>query len=279
MKLHKRVSILALIAIITATNTFSVCADTLNVSDNMITENFSGPSGDSMGDIGRIPTKEEQINQAEMILNSRTASDTEKRLAEQAIMKLNLEEPLKPTLKPTVVYDKRSGESINVYVLGVPLHKQERSYYCGPATTLQTLEWHGSYGHTQTSLANALGTTSSGTDGLNIVDVLNANQSKVHYIVANLSTKEKMMISLISSTAGIRSPAVLRLKISRGGNWQYSSEGHFMNVSGVSDDYSTVYVTDPYIQWVDPSITGAYRVTGDEAYTSTKNHFARHFYW
>lgn len=279
MKLSKRFSILALTAIITATNTFYVSADILNVSDNKIAKDVSGPCGDSMGDIGRIPTKEEQINQAQMVLNSRTASDTEKRLAEQAIMKLNLDKPLKPTSKPKVVYDERTGKSINVYVLGVPLHTQQTDYYCGPATTLQTLEWHGSYGHTQTSLARALGTTSSGTDGLNIVDVLNTNQNKVHYIVVNLSTKEKMMTSLISSTSGIRSPAVLRLNITKGGNWIYSSKGHFMNVSGISDDYSTVYVTDPFIQWKDSSITGSYRVTGDEVYTATYNHFARHFYW
>lgn len=279
MKLSKRFSILALTAIMTVTNTFFIYADTLNVSDNILAEDVSGPCGDSMGDIGRIPTKEEQINQAQMVLNSRTASDTEKRLAEQAIMKLNLDKPLKPTSKPKVVYDERTGKSVNLYTLEVPLHTQETDYYCGPATTLQTLEYHGSYGHTQTSLARDLGTTSNGTDGLNIVDVLNTNQNKVYYIVVNLSTKENMMGSLISSIAGISSPAVLRLNITKGGNWIYESKGHFMNVSGVSDTYSVVRVTDPFIQWKDSSSTGSYYVTSDEVYTAIDNHFARHFYW
>lgn len=279
MKLSKRFSILALTAIMTVTNTFYVSADILNVSDNKIAKDVSGPCGDSMGDIGRIPTKEEQINQAQMVLNSRTASDTEKRLAEQAIMKLNLDKPLKPTSKPKVVYDERTGKSFRLYTLEVPLHTQETSYYCGPATTLQTLEYHGSYGHTQASLARDLGTTSNGTDGLNIVDVLNANQSKVNYVVAPVSTQEKMMIALNTSIAGISSPAVLRLSIKKGGNWIYDSNGHFMNVSGISNDYAILRVTDPFIQWKNSSSTGSYYVTDDEVYKATTNHFARHFYW
>lgn len=279
MKLNKRFSILALTAIITATNTFYVSADILNVSDNKIAKDVSGPCGDSMGDIGRIPTKEEQINQAQMVLNSRTASDTEKRLAEQAIMKLNLEEPLEPTLEPTVVYDERTGKSANLYTLEVPLHTQETSYYCGPATTLQTLEYHSSYGHTQKSLANDLGTTSSGTDGLNIVNVLNANQSKVNYIVASVSTQEKMMISLLSSIGVVHSPAVLRINTNDVPEWPYPTSGHFLNVSGILDDFSTVYLTDPYIQWVNPSSTGSYPIEAEYVFNASNNHFAKHFYW
>ena len=61
------------------------------------------------------------------------------------------------------------------FYMDVPGYKQETTYYCGPATLKQTMQYINKRSLPQSAYASALGTTTAGTDGMNIIKYFNDN--------------------------------------------------------------------------------------------------------
>ena len=65
-------------------------------------------------------------------------------------------------------------------------------------------------------------------------------------------------------------------------NWYYTTNGHFMNISGqyTVNGYIVYEVTDPYIEYKSSTITsGKYRIRACTVYDSIMQHFAQHYYY
>ncbi|MFR6247183.1 MAG: C39 family peptidase [Romboutsia timonensis] len=164
----------------------------------------------------------------------------------------------------------------------VPYYKQETSYYCGPATTKQTLQYVKGSSPTQKTIANSLGTTTNGTDGTKIVSYLNANQSKIKYIIAKPSSQDNFTTLVNAALRSYNSPPILRVKYLSGDGWPYTTNGHFLNISGQRMNGTKIEhrLTDPYIQWKQPNVTsGTFYRDSAITYKGIKNHFAQHFYY
>ena len=173
---------------------------------------------------------------------------------------------------------------LNVYncTRSIPYYKQETTYYCGPATTKQSLQYLKGSSPTQSSIASSLGTTREGTDGTKIVKYLNSNQNSNYYVIVVPTSQSSMESTTYSGLTIYNAPPILRLSMTTGQGWPYPSSGHFMNISGQYTVSSNVeyQVTDPYINWKAPSNTsGKYRINSSAVYQSTRNHFAQHFYY
>lgn len=61
--------------------------------------------------------------------------------------------------------------------------------------------------------------------------------------------------------------SIARVKFEQTGNWRYPIAGHFLNVSGYTDNIKKVHLTDPYITIADKTNkTGKYYVTFKELF-------------
>lgn len=215
--------------------------------------------------------------QLDIISKSNVLSDEQKN---QAVDKINFSTQFK-----NVGEMKSSNESYR-YTIPVPYFKQENSYFCGPATTKQSIHYINGISPSQYVIANALGTTTNGTDGADIVTYMNTNQQYVYYVDITPASEADMASRIYRGMSYYGSAPILRLKMTTGQGWSYNSPGHFMNASGIySAEHSTTgvlqyEVTDPYIRYVDQSVfNGKYRINSIAVYNSTINHFAQKFYY
>lgn len=94
-----------------------------------------------------------------------------------------------------------------------------------------------------------------------------------NYVIVSDPSKSAVL-RMVEYGVDNKKPTMCRLKFSKGGNWRYSTPGHFLNANGYSDDGNEIAITDPYIKWVDSSAGGSYWVTLDELYQATDDHFA-----
>lgn len=168
--------------------------------------------------------------------------------------------------------------------LPVPVCKQEKGNYCGPATAQQLIRLFGKdYTTTQDQIAKAIGTTSKGSNLGDIVEYIEGSGYAVYRVLKNLSIEE--MHRLIGANiSGYHTPPIGRLRFSKIGSWAYETEGHFLNISGYdySDHNSTIEgyeirLTDPNIQRVQPNSSGSYYVTLGELHQATVDHFCHEF--
>lgn len=177
---------------------------------------------------------------------------------------------------------------INNYEIQVPCYKQETRYWCGPATVKQTLQYLKGSSPSQSALAKALGTTTSGTSIYAIQKYLNNHQNKNTYVQMTPSSNNAMQNAMLMAVKTYKAPPVLLVKIKDdnfGKKAGYNSNGHYLNVSGVYHVYTTpssgctinYRLVDPYQQWKINGSTGIYQVTGLEAYKAVKAHRLQSF--
>lgn len=242
--------------------------------------------GDSMGDRDVSFTCEAQIERYQDVLKSETASETYKDTARKLINILSRntsKNEVINTAKTLVAQRKESGENWTRWI-NTPMLKQETNYWCGPATTLQTLSATGkSGGETQSSIASKLGTTSAGTDGLNIVNLL--NNKGLSYAVRSADDATLLWSDFLLSIER-QAPPVLRVSFSSGEGWDYSTSGHYMSVCGVtanegggSATNESAYIVDPYIKWIKPNAGDNYDKSIPKVFQAIKNHWASHYYY
>lgn len=152
--------------------------------------------------------------------------------------------------------------------LSMTFYSQSNSYYCGPATTQQTLKYLNGSSPSQSTLATELGTTSSsGTDTNNISDYLNNNTDKSYSVLwwwADASALSDMVITDVDAGT----PIVAHVIISTKSEWPYTTTGHYMNYNGYSSSGSSINVTDPWADRYDKP-TGKYSVSNTAAESVT----------
>lgn len=213
--------------------------------------------------------------QLALISNSTILTEKQK---SQAISKINFTKQIN-----TLQYGQTRASTVTYNcTVSIPYFKQNNSYYCGPATTKQSMHYLTGSSQSQSSIASALGTTTAGTDGNNMVTYLNANQSNVYYMAIYPYSQASMEDLVYRGLTSYGTAPILRLKMTTSQGWPYNSTGHFMNVSGQYTVSGAVkyQVTDPYIQYVNSSETdGKYRISSSAVYNSTINHFAQRFYY
>lgn len=139
--------------------------------------------------------------------------------------------------------------------LSVPGFRQKEKYYCGPATTKQTLAFFLKSNQVpdQDTLANKynLRTTTDGTDMTLISGVINKYlkkySSKIKYSMDNIGTQEEWKKKVLKSLSNNK-PVILDINSSSySSDWGYYTSGHFLNVSGyrVKNGEEEIKVTDP----------------------------------
>ncbi|RKI40713.1 hypothetical protein D7V86_16925 [bacterium D16-51] len=158
--------------------------------------------------------------------------------------------------------------------------EQKNSYYCGPATTRQTLLWINGSAPSQDKIAEGIGTTKDGTDGTKIVPYLNKKQKKRVYVISDsidAVTIKSRIVTAISSADAV--PVIARLKFDKGGDWEHETRGHYLNIAGYTTGMKKVYLTDPNITRVDPKAAGTYMVSFNSLHAAIKAHWTHHIYW
>lgn len=173
--------------------------------------------------------------------------------------------------------------SVTSKVLSVPYYKQETGYYCGPATTKQTLQFVKGSSPSQSTIAKILGTTqSNGTDGTKIVSYLNASQNKINYVISKPKSHDNFTSTINTALRSYNSAPIIRIKHTKTEGWPYNTNGHYLNISGQKMSGSTIMhqLTDPYIQWINTSnSSGKFYIKSSLVYKGIQNHFAKHFYF
>lgn len=182
------------------------------------------------------------------------------------------------------------NRSYSTVTLSVPAYTQEEDYYCGPATTRQTLGYlgmvvPGGYNPpTQSTIAAAVYTTTSGTEWNYITAYINSFTFmgiSNNYFAYTPSSKNNME-SVINSALTQTHPTPPILQINTNGyssTMGYSTSGHYMNVSGIKTESGTNYfqITDPNRGRLSPALSSKYYMTTSYAWTITQNHWAQHF--
>ncbi len=178
--------------------------------------------------------------------------------------------------------------SISLYVF---YFKQETSYYCGPATARQTIATILNSVvrvPTQSAIANdpAFGGVSASGGTLNATKMrqyINSKASANYIEVVNYTSGAMQLCLDRGLTDG--NPPILRMKNTKapsstlGVSWRYRTPGHYLNVSG-KINATTYQVTDPYIEYANPSITnGKFNVTLSQIYDVVQQHSSKSFWF
>lgn len=196
-------------------------------------------------------------------------------------------QPYVETAKDLDVKEERGRELLlrydpdNVYyILSVPVYEQINSWYCGPATVKQVVQYLKGSSKTQAQYAQALGTTTSGTDLNNIPEVLNSEiGSRWPYATFSIGSYGNWTDKIVyCASRGI--PVVLNINTTSVPAIPYNSSGHFVNTSGVdfriisSGTRSKVRITDPW----GPGL-GNIWYNASDLYAANNNHWLKKFIW
>lgn len=166
----------------------------------------------------------------------------------------------------------KNSRSTIIKRCNVPFFKQQNTYYCGPAVTKQTIHYltDGAISPSQSTLAKALGTTSEGSSSSDMADWLETKGFYYYRVNVNTMTIQDIINYVASGIDSYDMPPFGAVAISKSQKastaWRYTTGGHFINISAiyqdtVSNNACRLEVTDPYITWVDSTITsGKYNV-------------------
>jgi len=267
---------LATIIGLTAVSSLAVGSTTNATNDDNVSERQSGYcKGDPGYGISNIPLEK----QLEDFLNNPELTPQQKEAA-----RLKVEEAIYMRDNPV-----QTRVSYSTVTLNLTDYTQENKYYCGPATTRQTLGFLGNswiYGGytppTQSTIASKIGTTTSGTEWYNIVNYINSFSFltyKPNYVEV-LPTSVAVMETGINSSLLAGVPPILQVYSTADPKiLGYTTQGHYLNVSGIrtNNGKNQYEVTDPYRKLNDPNSAAKYYIDTDKAYEITQNHWAKHY--
>lgn len=223
---------------------------------------------DTRMDLGGTPTIAEQ--KTEVYQQYMKGELTEERY-QQFMEKLNLMESIQNGQTPLSIQATRATTAS----LNVPHCRQEKSYYCGPATAQSIGKYFGN-NMSQTTLAgsNYCNTESSKSTLVGALkNTLNAIQSHNAYAVVSPGSASTMSTMTYNAVSQYGSPAVYLIHGSSSQLPYGSVSGgiaHYIIGHGVSMDagVGTIYVTDPYIGYSSyyGHSDGKYSMTQSELY-------------
>jgi len=133
---------------------------------------------------------------------------------------------------------------------GYTVYGQINNYYCGPATVKGALKYLTGKTYSQSTIASACGTTTSGTYLAPMVKYLNSKISSNYYVQKNGVNKTDMVNYLYSSIALYDMPPIVGIACSTADGWKYTSGGHFIAINGVTTDGSTFNIADSLIMYL-----------------------------
>jgi len=128
-----------------------------------------------------------------------------------------------------------------------PTHAQERSYWCGPATT-QTIDDYWGATTSQSVIASQLGTTTSGTV-FTLIDNVLSQLTGVPYVVSPPCWSSGDVYSRIQyGLLARRHPAAADVTILGGlwDNYVYDHAGHIIPIEAFDWRTMTIRINDPY---------------------------------
>lgn len=158
------------------------------------------------------------------------------------------------------------------YLDGFMIWKQSESYYCVPASCKAAMNYLTGSSDSQATIANAMGTTTSGTPFANAKTYLNNNQSSNTYISRDYDTAlSTLQTNLYSAINTYNAPPLISVKLSTANGWAYDTSGHTMLISGARSDKEEFRVADPYIQWEDSSANMFYSKSSSAIRTAIYN--------
>ncbi len=208
--------------------------------------------------------------QLEELNSDRSVSEAAKTIALEKLNFMMLSE----AERTNEVQSKMTTRSlVAIKMCNVPFFKQEKNYWCGPATAKQTIHYltKGSYSPTQTQIAGYIGTTTAGSSSTNIANWLRKQGYYYNSVSVSSMTTRDIVNYVATDLDAYDNPCFGGVKITSGligtNRWHYTTNGHILNISGIQQyepDYnnSLIQVTDPYITWKKPSITsGKYYVS------------------
>jgi hypothetical protein len=156
--------------------------------------------------------------------------------------------------------------------LPIPAYQQANSYYCGPATVKAVVQYHNGTSSSQTTYANLLGTTASGTEFSKVATVLSDKTGK-NYVYGQMATSMlqwKTCINLDLTTWEMAAIMDIRATSS---NWKYPTTGHILPIrgmvyTGTVNSISHVIMADSHPDYC----TANYKETATRAYNVNHAH-------
>lgn len=128
------------------------------------------------------------------------------------------------------------------------MYQQETSYYCVPACIQSVLKYLTGTTYSQSSIASAIGTTTSGTSAANIVPYLNEKQD--FYYARTTNFDQNCMCTYLYYTVGnVGVPGLMSIVNPTGANWHYATNGHRLVINAVYSDHSKLQFADPLGGW------------------------------
>lgn len=234
-------------------------------------------------------TPEKQLNDIYAALNIKTNKTTniltnssQLKTAQDMYDFMKLTEAERTAIVKASMQSRISAQSANTinamaalprYVerVNVPHYRQERSYWCGPATTKQTVSFlsGGTINPSQTAIAGYIGTTTAGSSSTSMANWLRTKGYYFYSVPVSSMTYQDVENYVYSAIQAYRNPTfgAIRVPSNNLGSWYYPTGGHFLNISafyydGVSYNNDVFEFTDPYITWVRPSMTsGKYNIS------------------
>ncbi|GAV25597.1 hypothetical protein ciss_15300 [Carboxydothermus islandicus] len=163
------------------------------------------------------------------------------------------------------------GQYYSIYYCSVPLKQQINSYYCGPATALQTLYGLGLQGSVsgttdaqkQTTLATAMGTNSQdGTYVYKLTQVLNSyiSTKKYSYVLGSSSSYTTFENDIIHSLFNDR-PVILHARTEYLSYYGGHKSGHYISLDAWDARYDSAELKDCNY---DNKYFGTHSVPGNE---------------
>lgn len=267
--------------LLTALSMASVNMWTVNVHADTVVESQEEFVGECKGDPGYGMPNETLEEQLEKFLNDPRLTEEQKQAA-----KSKVEQAI--SFRDAALMEPRSVAATYPNVtIPVTVFRQEREYWCGPATTRQTMKFLGSHvpgGYTplsQSSLASELGTTVDGTEWYMIRDYINGftfmgvPNNYVAYNPSSVSDMESTIYSTLTATN--KTAPILQVDASYNDCLGYKTAGHYLNISGIrtSGGKNEFRLSDPYRSWKGKS--DVYYAETSDIYEITCTHWAKHF--
>lgn len=155
------------------------------------------------------------------------------------------------------------------YLPGFTMYKQSTSYYCVVASCKAAMQYLTGSSDSQSTIASALGTTTTGTPFANAKKYLNDHQSENAYISKAASTSQSTMASnFYSAINSYDAPALISVKLSTTNGWAYNTSGHTTCIYGARSDKEYFAIADPYIQWADSNASMYYNKSASRIHTA-----------
>lgn len=223
-KIIKRIAAVCLCIIIGTTSVLCVSADTPKFDTGVISDNGS---------------------EYESYINSLSDDDVE-RMND----KLSRVQSIEKQIIQDNVNFKINGTKSSPYKIDIPgtftIYYQSTSYYCVPASVKSVLQYINGSSSSQSTIARALDTTTSGTSMSKVPEYLNKKQDDCIYLLKNYPSQSSMCAAIYSTITNDKDPCIMGITDKTGNYWgYYATDGHALVVNAIYSDKSKIQFADP----------------------------------